>query len=100
LFFGIPAFTNSFKNKAAMENQENKIAETESKSIVKNSRKESYPYNELSKYDDLLTNLLLDTLYLGFETHKYNFDCWLSSNNHSRVTVPKAANEPVSFIYL
>jgi hypothetical protein len=38
------------------------------------AKDESYPYAELSEFDDLLTKLLLDTLYLGFETHKYNVE--------------------------
>ena len=40
-------------------------------SVNENSKKKEYPYAELSKFDDLCSSLLLDSLYLGFETHKF-----------------------------
>ena len=38
---------------------------------LENSKKREYPYAELSKFDDLCSSLLLDSLFLGFETHKF-----------------------------
>ena len=37
------------------------------------------PYAELSEFDDVLTQVLLDGLYLGFTTHKFNDNLLLLS---------------------
>ena len=42
--------------------------------IVREGRRKAdagYPYAELSVFDDLCSSLLLDTMFLGFETHKF-----------------------------
>ncbi len=36
-----------------------------------NTKKKKYLYAELSRFDDLCSSLLLNSLYLGFETHKF-----------------------------
>ena len=40
-------------------------------SNLKKPRNENYPYSDLSQVDDFCTELFLDKLYLGYETHKF-----------------------------
>lgn len=54
-----------------MQTDKNKLKEENKRDCEKKKVESCYPYAELSVFDDFCSSLLLDTMFLGFETHKF-----------------------------